>query len=177
MNHRADRQFLVAVMLLLTGFTGMMVGAALGWPRIGETREPRTDFEQRCPVVAIVDGDTVDVEWRWRGPLDERIRLLNIDTPERGEPGYEKAARALKEMLQGKRVRLEFEKPGAPQRGKYGRLLVYVFTGDGTNINVELVRQGWSRYETDSGEGRYADEFRAAEAEARARRVGIWRLE
>jgi len=49
-----------------------------------------------------------------------------------------------KKRLKGKYVDLEFE---GPIRGRYGRLLAYVFV-DGVNFNLELVRQGLSPYYT-----------------------------
>jgi ankyrin repeat protein len=52
-----------------------------------------------------------------------------------------------------------------------GRLLAYLFA-DGKNVNVEMVRRGWSRFDTRWGEGRFAPAFRAAEREAeRAERL------
>jgi len=60
------------------------------------------------------------------------------------------------------------------ERDIYGRILGYVWV-DGTNINVEIVRAGWSPFWTKYGAGKYADEFRAAEAEAREQGRGLWK--
>ena len=49
-----------------------------------------------------------------------------------------------------------------PTRGGYGRLLVYVFNADGQNVNIELIRQGWSEFYVKYGRGRYAAEMEAA---------------
>ncbi len=47
---------------------------------------------------------------------------------------------------------------------------------DGTNVNVELVGEGYSAYETEYGRSRrYDHEFRRAEQSAQAARKGIWR--
>ena len=42
-------------------------------------------YEYRCKVVKVIDGDTVDVDidlgfgiWQ----MDERVRIMGIDTPE-----------------------------------------------------------------------------------------------
>jgi hypothetical protein len=51
------------------------------------------------------------------------------------------------------------------ERGSYGRLLTYRYV-DVVNLNVELVRQGWSGFWTKYGTGRSAEEFMAAEAES-----------
>lgn len=41
-------------------------------------------------VVRVVDGDTLDVlvDMGFRVQCTQRLRLLGLDTPERGKPGY-----------------------------------------------------------------------------------------
>ena len=126
-----------------------------------------------CSVLRVIDGDTIDVGC---GGQRERVRLLRIDTPERGNPGYRAAGEALEELLGDGEVYLEFEQPGQPQRGRYGRLLAYVYA-EGENVNVEMVREGWSQFWTKYGAGRYVDEFREAEDEARDDVRGLWAWE
>jgi endonuclease YncB( thermonuclease family) len=59
-------------------------------------------------------------------------------------------------------------------RGRYGRLLAYVFV-DGKNFNLDLVRQGLSPYYTKYGlSGKYDKEFRVAERIARKEKLGMW---
>ena len=124
-----------------------------------------------CTVFNVVDGDTVDVDC---GSGRDRVRLLDIDTPERGEPGFHEATEALKEMIGDGDVRLGYEEPGQPSRGTYGRLLAYLYDADGTNLNEQMIRHGWSEYWTKYGEGRFPDEFAAAESEAREDGRGLW---
>lgn len=126
-----------------------------------------------CPVLGVTDGDTLRVEYQGR---EERIRMLRINTPERGAPGARQATALLRDWVQGKRVALEFEVPDQPERDKFNRLLAYIFVSE-TNVNVEMVRQGWSKFYLVHGEGRYAKAFRQAENEARAAKRGIWMLE
>ncbi len=59
------------------------------------------------------------------------------------------------------------------ERGGYGRLLAYLYV-DGKNLNVELVRQGFSPHYVKYGRGRLANQFDAAEQEARAAKRRIW---
>jgi micrococcal nuclease len=123
------------------------------------------------PVVFVADGDTVRVV---REGAREWVRLLRIDTPERDERGYREARDALAAMVGGQSVNLVFEKPGFPERDAYGRLLAYVFHG-GRNVNIEMVRQGWSRFWMRYGEGRFSAGFRRAEKEARREGRGLWK--
>jgi endonuclease YncB( thermonuclease family) len=103
----------------------------------------------------------------------DRVRLLRVDTPERGQPGYREATQALTTMLADREVYMAFEAPGMPERGRYGRVLAYVYA-DGMNVNVEMVRQGWSEFWTKYGAGRLADAFEEGEADARESQRGLW---
>jgi len=46
---------------------------------------------------------------------------------------------------------------------------------DGVNVNIEMMRTGWSKLYTKYGEGKYAA-VRKAEEEARREGRGLWRL-
>jgi micrococcal nuclease len=121
-------------------------------------------------VTYVLDGDTIVVDYKNRY---EHVRFLRIDTPEWYERGYEEATEALRGLIEGKWVRLEFEESGIERRDVYGRLLAYVFL-DSKNINLEMVRRGWTPFWTKYGAGRYAADFREAEKEAREFRRGLW---
>jgi len=110
-------------------------------------------------VSRIIDGDTIEV--MYQGKV-EKVRLLRIDTPERGERGFYEAKEALSDLIGRRAITLEFETPGELQRDRYGRLLCYVFL-EGVNINVEMVKRGHSKFWTKYGEGKYAEDFRKAE--------------
>lgn len=137
--------------------------------RIRPASTPRAVVDA-WPVVRIVDGDTIRVRYEGR---DEPVRLLCIDTPERGKPGFGAAAVAMRGLVEGRAVVLEFERQGEMERDRYGRLLAYVFV-DGRNVNVEMVRLGLTPFWTKYGRGRYAEDFEIAEAEAKAEKRGLW---
>jgi micrococcal nuclease len=124
-------------------------------------------------VLRVVDGDTLHVRIPGSPTPDERVRLLRVNTPERGQPGYECATACLIALTADRRVELEWERSGVAERDEYGRLLAYVHAG-GVLVNEQLVRQGFSRFFTKYGGGRLADRFRAAEEEARAAKRGLW---
>lgn len=128
----------------------------------------------RVLVTGVVDGDTVHVGRGWRRTT---VRLIGVNAPETVHPekpvefyGPE-ASEFTEKSLVGKWIYLEFE-PG-DQIDVYGRLLAYVVLEDGTLFNRELVRQGYARAYT-RFPFRYQDEFRLAQAEARAAGRGIW---
>jgi endonuclease YncB( thermonuclease family) len=102
-------------------------------------------------VSAVIDGDTVDLS------DGERVRLIGIDTPEQGQPGYAAAAAAMSAMVLGHQVVLS---PGAHQdRDRYGRLLRYVDV-DGQDVGLAMIAQGWAvaRYDSRDGYGHHPRE-------------------
>ena len=124
-----------------------------------------------CEVTKLVDGDTIDVRC---GNAPQRIRLLNIDTPESSHMGYSAASHALASLLGEGQVRLAFEAPGQPTRGKYGRLLAYVYDLKGRNLNLEMVKLGWTPYYRKYGDGRMPNSFAAAHLDSYFHRRGLW---
>jgi len=137
------------------------------------TIELTTEEKEQGFVVVdrVIDGDTVDVIYQ--GGV-ERIRMLCINTPEKGKAWYGEATDSLEELCASGKVRLAFEEPGKPSRGKYGRLLAYLFDEDGRNVNLEQVKRGWSHFYDDFGPGRFPDDFEQAEKSAKKAKLGIW---
>ena len=70
-------------------------------------------------VTNVVNGDTLDLD------NGERVRLVGIDTPEKGQCGADEAAFALTALTLNKTITLE---PSDEDRDKYGRLLRYVWS-------------------------------------------------
>ena len=82
-------------------------------------------------VDRVIDGDTIVVN-------EESVRLLGINSPEKGEAYYREAKEFLEGLVSDKAVRLEY---GEPKYDRYHRVLAFVFLIN-TNINIELVRWG-----------------------------------
>jgi micrococcal nuclease len=125
-------------------------------------------------VLRVIDGDTLVA--RLEGAEVERketIRLLNVNTPEKDQPGFGEASEALKALVRGGTIALEFAEPNVEKRDGFGRLLAFVLA-DGKNVNVEMMRQGWTKLYTKYGKGRLHERFVAAEAEARDAKRGLW---
>jgi micrococcal nuclease len=121
-------------------------------------------------VKRVIDGDTVELE------SGEKVRYIGIDTPETLDPrkpvqcfGKEAAAKN-RELVEGKRVRLEKD---VTDRDKYSRLLRYVYV-DKTFVNLELVKQGFALSYTYPPDVKYQDLLVAAEKEAREAGRGLW---
>ena len=108
------------------------------------------DYET-ANVERVIDGDTIVANGK-------SVRLLGINTPERGEVYYEEAKEFLGNATFGKEVRLYFTKE---KKDKYGRTLAYIFLGS-ENINKELIEEGYANYYFPTGKDKYYDDFKEA---------------
>lgn len=97
-------------------------------------------------VVSIVDGDTVDVS------NGARIRIAGIDTPERGQCGYDEAGARMMELARDREAVLV--KGGADSIDRYGRLTRYLDV-DGRDVGLTLIEEGLAiaRYDSRDGYG------------------------
>jgi endonuclease YncB( thermonuclease family) len=95
-------------------------------------------------VTYVYDGDTVKLA------NGEKVRLIGIDTPERGQCGYTQATNLMKRLVLGDRVTLT---TGArDNRDRYGRLLRYVNRGV-VDAGRRMLASGWARARYDSSDG------------------------
>lgn len=123
-------------------------------------------------VVYVVDGDTFDVELA-DGTV-ERVRPPQIDTPERGDCGFDESTWAVEDLLLGESVVLTPTAYG-PDRDPYDRLLRAVAI-DRDDVGEILVASGlarWSSHFADEDPA-LADRYAAAEDAARAEGLGFW---
>jgi micrococcal nuclease len=126
--------------------------------------------DQHFLVTRVVDGDTVDVE------RIGRLRLIGVDTPETVDPRRpvqffgKEASDFLKKMLDGRKVRLEYDQT---RKDAYNRTLAYLFLPDGTLVNAEIIRQGYG-FALTRFPFRRLEEFRRLEQEAREAGRGLW---
>jgi len=95
-------------------------------------------------VAYVVDGDTI------RLTSGKYVRLIGIDTPERGRPYYAAAKRYLDRLVEG-RVRL-VNPASTDDRDHYGRLLRYVRDG-GRDTGLAQIRKGYAHARYDGRDG------------------------
>jgi micrococcal nuclease len=123
-------------------------------------------------VVAVVDGDTIDVQLDGRS---QRVRLILIDTPEvfGGAECYGAEASSFTKSLlpAGTAVGLERD---VSETDRYGRLLRYVYLADGRMVNELIVAGGYAHLYTYPPDVKHVDRIRAAEQAARAAGRGLW---
>ena len=135
----------------------------LAAPATAQTCVARPCFD--APVVAVADGDTVTVlRQTAAGPRQVRVRLTQIDAPERSQPWGARARQALADKVFRQTVQV-----AANGEDRYGRLLARLHI-DGRDVNREMVREGhawvYRRYATEN--------WLPDEAAARDSGLGLW---
>ena len=81
-------------------------------------------------VTKVIDGDTFMTDKR-KNP----VRLANVDTPEKRQPGYQKAKKELEKLIAGKVVSID-----TVARDKYGRSVAKVKIGT-RSVNKAMEKQ------------------------------------
>ena len=128
----------------------------------GETIASDPGQEFTAKVIAVLDGDTVLV--RRNGRL-AKIRLAEIDAPEKEQAFGLASRKSLSEMVLRKQVWLN-----TLATDRYGRSVAQIKV-NGLSVNEEMVRRGmaweYSNYHSDR---RYI----ALQQQARRARLGLW---
>lgn len=126
---------------------------------------PPTHADVAGRVIRVADGDTLTI--LTANQQQQRIRLAEIDSPERRQPWGGQAKRALSALTLGKSIRLSVH-----DIDRYGRIVAIIYV-DGHDINAEMVRRGhawvYRRYLKRPA-------LIAMEEEARRQRQGLWAL-
>lgn len=121
--------------------------------------------DTHCRVVGITDGDTLTCLTAQRQQI--KVRLAEIDTPEKAQPYGQRSKQALAALAHGKTVQLIEQ-----GRDRYGRTIARAVT-DTDDVNRAMIAQGaawvYRQYNRDKS-------LLAVEAQAKAARRGLWAL-
>ena len=141
--------------LWLYGFLALLSGPLLAAEYTGK-------------VVGISDGDTLTLLVPDGASFKQiKVRLGEIDTPERKQPYGTRAQQTLSELAFNKEARVVVQ-----DTDRFGRTVGRVYVG-GVDVNAELVKQGaawvYRQYLKDQS-------LLALEAEAKTAKRGLWGL-
>ena len=95
---------------------------------IGLDKQPA----DRYLVARVIDGDTIEFSG------GDKLRLLGIDSPERGDRLYDSATALLTSLIHNKTVTVTYSKK---RRDGYGRILGYLFI-DTICVNEAILSSG-----------------------------------
>lgn len=114
-------------------------------------------------VVSVADGDTITV--LDAGKVQHKIRLSEIDAPEKAQPFGNRSKQALSALVYGKTVLIVDQ-----GHDRYKRTIGRVYQGD-VDVSAEQVKQGmawvYRKYSKDVT-------LPPLEDEAKAQRLGLW---
>jgi len=151
--------------LLLVVLAALVVGV------VGTATPASGHFRLGALVTRVIDGDTVVAAV---GGRSEHVRLLGIDTPERGDCFSAEATARTRALALGRQVTLVGDVTQAT-RDRYGRLLAYVVLPGGGDLDRMLVSGGFAKvYVYNDHPFLRTSIYVRAEADARARRAGLW---
>ncbi len=150
---KSNYMFLVIVFLILLIGTGTYIF-------LDNSKAKRST----AIVSRVIDGDTIKLQ------NGETVRLLGINTPEKGQPYYADATNKLKQLLEGKKVFLEKD---IQNKDKYGRLLRYIFV-NGLFVNSQMVKEGYAYAYIMKPNIKYENKLKEAEKEAKSLKLNIW---
>ena len=138
---KKKNQIILLVFLILLLLT-------INYPFLDRAVESFLSDSNIAKVDRVIDGDTVEIN-------GSSVRLLGMNTPERGELYYSEAKEFLEELVLNKTVRLE---SGKEKYDRYDRILAYIFL-NGKNINLRLVEEDFANFYFPSGKDSHYDEF------------------
>ena len=119
-------------------------------------------FTFTSEVQRVLDGDTVELS------DNQKVRLAQIDAPEKKQEGGPEAKLALERLVLNQTVRVEYEKID-----RYGRIIGQIYLED-KDVNLTLVSEGWVWvYRAYPHEAAYV----YAEEKARIEHLGLWNTE
>ncbi len=138
-------------------------------------------YSQKVKVARVIDGDTFVLS------DSQRVRILGIDCPEIAKPGKpaqpfgEEAKQKTKSFIEGKTIKLTFEKE-AGYHDFFGRLLAHVWLVGSNNkdslfIQAELIKSGLAKVRYYSKQKRYYGIFKNLQRTAKKNKVGMWNVE
>ena len=162
------RRVLIIILIFLAGF---LSSDLLNSSDSSDNTPVFDDSKDRLYLVTeVIDGDTITING------SDRVRLLEIDAPERGECYFTESKEALSNLIEGEYVRLEKDISGVDN---FGRLLRYVFlsqedTMDETFVNDYMLEQGFADIYEASQNKRYRDILMHGRNEAVTMRKGMW---
>lgn len=120
-------------------------------------------------VISVADGDTLTVLTTQNQQI--RVRLADIDAPEKGQDFGAKSKQALSEMVFGQHVYLE-----GNRKDRFERTIATVYLPHyptPTNVNLAMVSNGFAWHYTQFSRN---TNFAKAQEAARAARKGLWSL-
>ncbi|KKS03134.1 MAG: Nuclease (SNase domain protein) [candidate division WWE3 bacterium GW2011_GWF2_41_45] len=133
------------------------------------TRAPEA-IQNQVTLTKVVDGDTIKV---LIGGTEQSVRLIGINAPESADCRGDWSRTELEKLLENQTVLLEDDSTQG-DKDKYDRLLRYIHTGTGLNVNGKMVELGAAKEYTYDKNYKYKDLYVSAQNIAKQNNLGVW---
>lgn len=167
---------------VLAGAVALIIGAFSGYvlsekpttnnQTPNQPAEIQTDCDDTLYKVSkVIDADTITLE------NGQKVRLIGIDGPEKGECFYNESLKFTQNLLQNKYVKIQKD---ISSTDNYDRLLRYVILpnenpkADNILINDYLVDQGQALSVSSAPDLRYRDLMATSQQQAIRENKGLW---
>ena len=130
---------------------------------IGYDKSPK----DRYLVTKVIDGDTIELVG------GDKLRLLGIDSPERGDLLYDSATAILASIVANRTVTVTYSKR---RRDRYGRILGYLFIDD-ICVNEAILSSGMANvylFDDNLSDSARITGLLNAQKQAITNKKGIW---
>ncbi len=168
--HRRKFSLLALIVAILLSFaSGLAVNYFLPRETSGKTVIVGKTIqltEGEYLVTRVLDGDTIEIEGGYR------VRYEGIDAPELADRYGTQAYKTNKELVDGKRVRLEFTES---EPDLYGRVLAYIWK-DTLFVNERFVADGLAQVINyhKMAKPKYYERLKRAQDAAQQNHWGMW---
>lgn len=133
------------------------------------TQAPAT-VKTQVVLTKVVDGDTIKVQIEG---TEQSVRLIGINAPEANDCRGNWSRMELEKLLAGQTILLEDDSTQG-DKDKYDRLLRYIHTGSGLNVNAEMIEIGAAKEYTYDKDYTYKELFVDAQDTAKVNKLGVW---
>ncbi len=116
-----------------------------------------------CIIIGVADGDTVTCLDNQR--TQHKIRLAEIDAPEKKQEFGFQSKQSLSDLIFNKIVTINYEK-----KDRYNRIVGYIKKGT-TDINQAQIKKGLAWFYEDYGQ---SDIYRQTQNLAKRNKIGLW---
>lgn len=146
---------------------------------ISEYNFANTEDLIACELIRVVDGDTIVIMFEGE---QTKVRFIGVNTPESVTGNSDRdtqegvsASEFTKRLLSDSDiVYIELDKG---KYDKYERLLAYVYTEDGVQINALLLQNGLARTMFYKPNYKYQTEFNEIQNYAKSNDIGFWGID
>ncbi|MFC1623556.1 thermonuclease family protein [Patescibacteria group bacterium] len=161
---------------IIASLTLLLTASGITGYKIVKTKNYGGTEENLHKVISVIDGDTFYI----KGDSEEekeRVRILSISAPEKGECYFKESTQALKDLIEEKEVKLIKDVSGADDYKRFLRHVILPSGGekeDNILISQYMIENGFAKNIIISPDLLYKEMLDKAEYKAIKTQAGVW---